>query len=156
MARARDRLFGIQDWIGFQGDGETRYELVAGEIVAMNPPKEWHGTIGAQLTSMCVDALRDRFPCRVQQQAGIEIPGEPKPTGYIADLANDLVGTFTKDPYDGGCSEIRKVTNGEAEMRAWWHGLQLVDGLEESVIAVEASADAAAARILSECGLALG
>jgi len=41
---------------------------------------------------------------------------------------------------------------GEAEMRAWWHGLQLVDGLAESVIKVETSADAAAARVLSECG----
>ncbi len=45
---------------------------------------------------------------------------------------------------------------GEAEMRAWWHGLQLVDGLEEAVIGVEASADAAAERVLSECGFALG
>ena len=45
---------------------------------------------------------------------------------------------------------------GEVEMRAWWHGLQLVDGLEESVIGVEASADAAAARVRKECGLALG
>lgn len=45
---------------------------------------------------------------------------------------------------------------GEAEMRALWHGLQFVGELEESVIGVEASADAAAARVLSECGLALG
>jgi len=45
---------------------------------------------------------------------------------------------------------------GEVEMRAWWHGLQFVDGLEESVIGVEASADAAAARVRKECGLALG
>lgn len=45
---------------------------------------------------------------------------------------------------------------GEAEMRAWWHGLQLVDGLEESVIDAATSADAAAARLLSECGLVRG
>jgi len=45
---------------------------------------------------------------------------------------------------------------GEAEMRAWWHGLQLVDGLEEPIIGVDSTADAAAARILSECGLTLG
>jgi hypothetical protein len=32
--------------------------------------------------------------------------------GYIADLAADVVGTFTKDPYDGGCSELRRVSSG--------------------------------------------
>ena len=32
--------------------------------------------------------------------------------GYVADLAADVVGTFTKDPYDGGCSEVRRVSSG--------------------------------------------
>ena len=32
--------------------------------------------------------------------------------GYIGDLSSDVVGTFTKDPYDGGCSEVRKITTG--------------------------------------------
>ena len=32
--------------------------------------------------------------------------------GYVADLTADVVGTFTKDPYDGGCSEVRKITSG--------------------------------------------
>ncbi len=38
--------------------------------------------------------------------------------GYVADLANDLVGTFTKDPYDGGCSELRKLTSGKLVWRS--------------------------------------
>jgi hypothetical protein len=32
--------------------------------------------------------------------------------GYVADLAADVVGTFTKDPYDGGCSEVRRISSG--------------------------------------------
>jgi hypothetical protein len=36
--------------------------------------------------------------------------------GYIADLAAGVVGTFTKDPYDGGCSVVTRITTGE---RLW-------------------------------------
>jgi hypothetical protein len=32
--------------------------------------------------------------------------------GYVADLTADVVGTFTKDPYDGGCSEVRRISSG--------------------------------------------
>jgi limonene-1,2-epoxide hydrolase len=31
--------------------------------------------------------------------------------GYVANLAADVVGTFTKDPYDGGCSEVRRISS---------------------------------------------
>jgi hypothetical protein len=36
--------------------------------------------------------------------------------GYVGDLSADVVGTFTKDPYDGGCSEVRRITTG---VRLW-------------------------------------
>jgi hypothetical protein len=36
--------------------------------------------------------------------------------GYIGDLSSDVVSTFTKDPYDGGCTEVRRITTGE---RLW-------------------------------------
>ena len=32
--------------------------------------------------------------------------------GYIGDLSADVVGTFTKDPYDGGCTEVRRISSG--------------------------------------------
>jgi hypothetical protein len=38
--------------------------------------------------------------------------------GYIADLAAGVVGTFTKDPYDGGCSEVRRILTGELLWRS--------------------------------------
>jgi hypothetical protein len=31
--------------------------------------------------------------------------------GYVADLDADVVGTFTEDPYDGGCSEVRRISS---------------------------------------------
>jgi hypothetical protein len=36
--------------------------------------------------------------------------------GYIGDLSSDVVSTFTKDPYDGGCAEVRRITTRE---RLW-------------------------------------
>jgi hypothetical protein len=38
--------------------------------------------------------------------------------GYVADLAAGVVGTFTKDPYDGGCSELRRIATGELLWRS--------------------------------------
>ena len=36
--------------------------------------------------------------------------------GYVGDLSADVVGTFTKDPYDGGCTLVTRITTGE---RLW-------------------------------------
>ena len=87
MARALERLFTIEDWLAYQGKGDTRYELLDGRLVAMNPPKAWHGDIASEIAGMCREALRDRFPCRVRVEAGIEVRRKPKPRGFIADLA---------------------------------------------------------------------
>jgi hypothetical protein len=36
--------------------------------------------------------------------------------GYVGDLSADVVGTFSKDPYDGGCTLVTRITTGE---RLW-------------------------------------
>jgi hypothetical protein len=38
--------------------------------------------------------------------------------GYIGDLSADVVGTFTKDPYEGGCSVVRRISTGERLLRS--------------------------------------
>ena len=94
MARARERLFTIEDWLAYEGEPDRLDELFDGRLVAMNPPKAWHGDIASQLARICLDALQGRFPCRVRSQAGIEIAREPRAKGYIADLA------VTCEPFD--------------------------------------------------------
>jgi Uma2 family endonuclease len=94
MARARDRLFTIEDWLAYEGEPDRLYELIDGRLVMMNPPKAWHGDIASQLARICLDALQGRFPCRVRSQAGIEITREPRARVYIADLA------VTCEPFD--------------------------------------------------------
>jgi len=86
MARALERLFTIEDWLAYQGEGDTRYELLDGRIVAMNPPKVWHGTIANEIGALCREALRDRFPCRALQGAGLEIRRKPKASAYVPDI----------------------------------------------------------------------
>jgi len=38
--------------------------------------------------------------------------------GYNGDLAADVMATFTKDPYDGGCTEVRRIVSGELLWRS--------------------------------------
>jgi hypothetical protein len=35
-----------------------------------------------------------------------------KDAGYTGDLSADVVATFTKDPYDGGCTVVRRISTG--------------------------------------------
>src|SRR3954466_12818654 len=86
MARGRERFITVEDWLAFQGDGDTRCELIDGRIVAMNPPTMWHGSIANEIGGICRDALRDRFPRRSLQRVGAEIHREPKATASIADI----------------------------------------------------------------------
>ena len=102
MARALDRLFTIEDWLAYEGEPHLRYELVDGRLVAMNPPKAWHGDIASEIAGICREALRDRFPCRVRSQAGIEIARKPKANAYIADLA------VTCEPFDENRPTMRE------------------------------------------------
>ena len=86
MARARERLFTIEDWLAYEGEPDRRYELIDGQLVAMDPPKTWHATIANEIGRICSEALRDRFPCRALQGAGLEISRLPRAKGYIPDL----------------------------------------------------------------------
>lgn len=87
MARALDRLFTIEEWASFEGEPDTRYELFDGRLVAMAPPRVWHGSITSQIVRICGDALRDRFPCRAQVESGVEVRREPRAKVYVPDVA---------------------------------------------------------------------
>jgi Uma2 family endonuclease len=86
LARARERLFTIEDWLAYEGEPDTRYELIDGRLVAMNPPKTWHGSIANEVGRLCSEALRGRFPCRALQGARLEIRREPRAKAYVPDV----------------------------------------------------------------------
>lgn len=72
------------EFLGWDDGTDTRYELIHGEIAAMAPPGETHGTI----TSNCVieidRRLERRPPCRAVVKAGIRIDDR---NHYKADVA---------------------------------------------------------------------
>ncbi len=81
MARVFESLLTIEDWLAHEGEPGERYEVFDGRLVAMSPPKTWHGTITNEIGGICRDALRDRFPCRALQGPGLVVRREPKAKG---------------------------------------------------------------------------
>lgn len=73
----------LDEFLAFEGEGDTRYELVRGLVLAMAPAQVAHGTIVVNLAS----GLRSRLqpPCRVVSEAGIQVPARAD-TFYVADL----------------------------------------------------------------------
>lgn len=51
-------------------------------------------------------------------------------TGYAGDLSNDVVAVYTKDPYDGGCTVVQRLST----------GARLFKDCEERVIAINGDA----------------
>jgi Uma2 family endonuclease len=63
----------IEDFLAWDDGTDTRYELVAGEVVAMAPPNEAHGVIAANLIGEVRARLKS--PCRVVSEAGVRCSG---------------------------------------------------------------------------------
>lgn len=76
----------VAEFLRWEDGTDTRYELLAGEPVAMAPPAVAHGVLAVRLAARIDAALRARRPCIVQSEAGIVRPDRDD-TCYIADLA---------------------------------------------------------------------
>jgi Uma2 family endonuclease len=88
MAKAAPKHWTIQDFLAWDDGTDRRHELVAGEIFAMAPPSEVHGTVVINLGAAIRGRLRP--PCRVVAEAGIVLPDRDD-TFYQADLAVSCV-----------------------------------------------------------------
>ncbi|MDC0667574.1 Uma2 family endonuclease [Nannocystis radixulma] len=75
----------LADFYALDWGDDIRRELHDGQVVAMAPPKNAHGTIVINLGAALKAALRGRRPCRVQTEAGI-IPPSREHSYYQADL----------------------------------------------------------------------
>ena len=83
MARARELLFTIDDFVAFDDGTDTRYELHGGQIVAMAPATLVHNELVARLVPILGAGLN--APCRVLAEAGITIRDRAE-SYYQADL----------------------------------------------------------------------
>jgi Uma2 family endonuclease len=80
-----DPVITLAEFYALTWSDDLRRELHDGQIVAMAPPKNAHGTITANLVTALKNSLRARRPCRVQTEAGI-LPPTREHSCYQADL----------------------------------------------------------------------
>jgi len=83
----------VEEFLNWNDNTDTRYELVNGEIMAMSPPVPFHGLIAANLTVVLRQQLQP--PCRVILEAGIR--SERDDLYYQADLAVGCTPLTAKD-----------------------------------------------------------
>jgi Uma2 family endonuclease len=69
MGEAALKRVTVDEFLAWDGEGDRRYELVAGEIVAMSPPSSYHGVI-AMRTGIAI-GQKLKPPCQVISEAGI-------------------------------------------------------------------------------------
>lgn len=83
MARAREHLFSIEDFIAYDDGTDTRYELHGGHIVAMAPATLFHNELVPRLAAVLGAGLES--PCRVLTEAGITVRDHAE-SYYLPDL----------------------------------------------------------------------
>ena len=84
MAEAAKRLIAVDAFLAFEGEGDTRYQLVRGAVTAMAPAKAEHGEMVMRLGSRLLVSLPKG--CRVISEAGIK-PADRDDTYWQADVA---------------------------------------------------------------------
>jgi Uma2 family endonuclease len=83
MASNAPRRVTVDEFLAFEGDGDTRYQLVRGVITAMAPAREAHAELVIRLGGRLAGQLTP--PCRVLADAGIKPAGRDD-TFWQADL----------------------------------------------------------------------
>ncbi len=92
MAEFAERLITVDEFLGFEGERDTRYQLVRGVVTAMAPAREGHAELVIRLGSRLTAQLGPS--CRVLANAGIRPEGRDD-TFWEADL---VVSCGPRDP----------------------------------------------------------
>jgi Uma2 family endonuclease len=71
MADAAQRRMSVEEFLAWQGEGDTRYQLREGVPVAMAPPSATHRVVAGNLMGLVFEKLRSRPPRTVQPEAGL-------------------------------------------------------------------------------------
>ena len=100
MGEPARRAMTADEFLNWDDGTDTRYELVDGEIVAMAPATDAHGTISINVGVEIADRLRSRAPCRAIGEAGIRIDER---NHYRADVAATCAeprgGLYVEEPF---------------------------------------------------------
>ncbi|WP_439815568.1 Uma2 family endonuclease [Zavarzinia sp. CC-PAN008] len=84
MAQTLTHPVTVDAFLAFEGERDTRYQLIDGAIVAMAPAHQIHGRLATRLASII--SRHVRLPCEAIREAGIRLP-ENDTNFYVADVA---------------------------------------------------------------------
>lgn len=80
-------------FMAFDGEGDTRYELIDGVVVAMAPATDRHGAIVANAIVEIATHLHGRPPCVALAEAGIRLDDRNHYKADVAATCAPLAGT---------------------------------------------------------------
>ena len=84
MAERALTLMTVDEFLSWDDGTDTRYELADGALRAMAPPDAAHRIVVANVTTLIHVGLRERMPCRPENEAGLRIDNR---TMWQADIA---------------------------------------------------------------------
>ncbi|QIG42415.1 hypothetical protein G5V58_06195 [Nocardioides anomalus] len=93
----------------------TAYDVATGAQKAQRVFRDYAVALDAQADRV---ALGTTKKTQLWTTTGDTVATVSRDPGYVADLAHEIIGTFTKDPYDGGCSELRTIATGQLLWRS--------------------------------------
>ena len=96
MTQVADKLWTLEEFLGFDDGTDTSYQLFEGRIVAMNPPLRGHAILAARLARTVGNQLKP--PCDVAAEAGI-VPVSRPHSWYKADLIVTCTPGSYQDPF---------------------------------------------------------
>ena len=85
------------------------YEVATASQVATRTFKGFFGALDAQADRVLVGSDTKTL---IWSTGTDSVAVVDRDAGYLGDLSADVIATFTKDPYDGGCSEVRRISSG--------------------------------------------
>jgi hypothetical protein len=87
----------------------TAYDATTGAKLASRKFKGYSSTLDAEADRVLVGDQRRTF---IWTTSTDSIAVVNRDFGYAGDLSSDVVASFTKDPYNGGCTVVTRITSG--------------------------------------------
>jgi Uma2 family endonuclease len=88
MADPAQRRMTVEEFLAWDGEGDTRYQLQDGVPVALAPPAEAHSIMAGTLAGLIHPLVSKRPPCTVRSEAG-----RPSPSSSRSFHQGDIVVT---------------------------------------------------------------
>jgi hypothetical protein len=87
----------------------TAYDATSGAQLASRTFKGYPSVLDAEADRVLIGGLDKTVLWTTTTDSVATVKGQP---GYVGDLSSDVLATFTKDPYDGGCTLVTRITTG--------------------------------------------